>query len=311
MSKYNSFKSFGLAIAALPAVRVLFAHHQQKPAVNYVLKKAFAEALADSIESWYTARAYRWMSDDKTSGYPGDRAVFSLALKSGFLGIRYAWPKQDVDRALEAIAQAMPDTDEFDSYEEMKEKKDQLAKRVSLLEMPGGLASEDSQDPAGPTPGCDCSYCRSLRDGKLLPDDDSDGAPQLPPGLPPQLRELLEKLKGAIQGNAPESTQTRREIVSAEGDAIRAAIKEGNLEETLRQAFEQAPIEPTPRALWTTFGLLGALGYGDVLADYAAAVRAILPGFQDFQPNPIPGSPMAIEISALVEKLQTRLDEPA
>lgn len=263
MSKYNSFKSFGRAIAALPAVRVLFAHHQQKPAVNYVLKNAFADSLTDSIESWYTARAYHRMGDDKTNGYPGDRAVFSLALKSGFLSIRYAWPKQDVDRALEAIAQAMPDADEFDSYEEMKEKKDQLTKRVSLLDMP------------------------------------------------PQLRELLEKLKGAIQGNAPESTQTRREIVSAEGDAIRADIKEGNLKETLRRAYEQAPIKLTPRALWITFGLLGALGYGDVLADYAAAARAVLPGFQDFQPNPIPGSPMAIEISALVEKLRTSLDEPA
>lgn len=212
MKKFENLRAYLRAIRDLTEVRFLIDSH---PVGELILSDKFAEAFSQAFKVWYEARTYKVLCPPgEDNAYPGDRAAFSLALKSTFYQFRYAWPKATIDRALEALARSLPDVEEVDSYEETQPFVQSMRARTAGLDASnplGGLRSVLEQLLGGqegikagtPTPGCDCPRCTAIRaggatDGEAPATEDQNPGTK---GMPPELRQLLERL-GSLR-NAP------------------------------------------------------------------------------------------------------------
>lgn len=181
MNKYKSFRHFAQTVADLPQVAALFKHHGDTFQGGVILR-AIPDALSNAITIWYDSRCFVMLSrDGDDTGFPGNHASFSLALKSAFWKIRYAFPKRLLNDALDAIARAFPGPAEMDSYPELAEKVAMIDKRQRLQRT--------------------AAKVETSTDGASLADALED------PTLPAPLRALKQLLRGA-----PSPSQVTEEL---------------------------------------------------------------------------------------------------
>lgn len=146
MKKFNNLGEYLQSVRELPEIKDLLRHQFG----STILGLKFADAFASAFQTWYEARCYRTLcSSDEDNGYPGDRAAFSLALKSAFFQYRYAWSKTVIDRALEALARSLPDVDEVDGYEETQPFVNSMKRRTQIIDIPNGRNPFDALEGLG------------------------------------------------------------------------------------------------------------------------------------------------------------------
>lgn len=315
MKKFKNIKGYLQAITALPEVRALVDGHP----FGEILGVKLPDALANAFTAWYDARTYKALCPlDKDNAYPGDRAAFSLALKSAFFPYRYAWPKQTIDRALEAVARTLPEAEEVDGYPECEPLVQIMRRRTKIAEPESnpigtllnalralrdhteeregnepGAASAPGKDPVlealgkrfggEATPGCDCTRCSAIRARKEGEDSTkpTDG-PAGDEGLPEPMKRLLKHLT--------QDQTSHRERILGQAEQLRAAIANGTLQEVVDATLNSLPNGLGAANVQAGLTIISELGFGDVVPPYAAAVRAN-GKFPGFTATPTPGSP--------------------
>ena len=95
-------------MCALPDVRALTANVIYQP-YRKLLEGFIQTSLIAAFEHWFNALSYRFLGESPSNGWPGDRGSFQLALKAGFFKIRYAFQKDKLNAALDAIHAALPE----------------------------------------------------------------------------------------------------------------------------------------------------------------------------------------------------------
>ncbi|RTL07693.1 hypothetical protein EKK58_00705 [Candidatus Dependentiae bacterium] len=294
MKTFESFQSYLRVLRALPEVRSLVNDH---PLGELLLEGKFADAMSEAFSGWYEARTYKALCPEgEDNAYPGDRAAFSLAMKAAFFKYRYAWPKVALDRALEAVARSLPPVEEVDGYDEVQPFVRAMRTRLTAAGSPIRALAQALKSITGgngdePTPGCDCPRCTALRqrdpsDASTEQKDTPKPDDALMAGMPPELRELLDKLGGALN----EPVLSPRQQILQQASEIRAAIAAGRIQDVVNETFASLPPNIREPNIQAGLTIIAELGYGDIVAPYVEAAR-INGRFADFTATPEPGSP--------------------
>ncbi len=343
MKKFNNLGEYLQSVRELPEIKALLGH----PFGSTILGLKFADAFASAFQIWYEARTYRSLCvPDQDNGYPGDRAAFSLALKSAFFQYRYAWSKTTIDRALEALARSLPDVEEVDGYEETQPFIRSMQRRKEIINLPNGLNPFDSLEDLG---GLEEALKSVLGGNPLVEVQGTDN----PLGA---LRDRLnEKIQGRLENRrrgkptpgcgCPRCTTLRamqgddaptdgpasnpedsmppevrkfldqlsgqqpsvREQLVQQSEQIREAIAEGRIQEVVDETL--ASIPPGMRAANIQVGLTLSteLGFGDIVNPYVAAVNTN-GKFPGFTAAPIAGSPEEADYNKVLAQAREQLN---
>lgn len=338
MKTYTSFENYLRSIRSLPEVESLLSGTTLSA---MLLETCFSKATAAAFEDWYDARTYSALiTAGAINGYPGDRAAFSLALKAAFFKYRYAWPKVDLDKALEAIARSLPPVDVMDAFPEVGELVSSMKKRLALrdsyvVDNPKGealqrilgssprgkeevlaaikelnkqesqmeQAEQDASEIGRDTNlgECDCPACRGLRQPAELAEG-VDSLQEALGNLPPELREKLNTLRKALQ-----QRQHPLDRLLSEARALREALSTGKLEEAVSMTLDVMPPEFGVANIQVGLTLIAEQGFGDVVEPYVAAVRNH-GRFPDFTATPQQGSVDEATYNAILAKIREQLN---
>ena len=305
--KFKNLEEFLISVKLQPEMLSLI-QWDAHPSVSAVLGIKAASAFADAFGIWYEARTYFALGEainpGGQNGYPGDRAVFSLALKASFLSIRYAWPKAIVDRALEAFARSLPDVEEVDSYPETQEFVKRMQRRLATLkERP-----KPSAETAEPNPNCGCPACQLRKLIETGAPSGAEGTGEAKPGAAEQtaLKELLDVLSSVARAK-PESKVTFRQKLQEQGEKVRRSIGAGTLASFVANVFAGGTDELDVLQTQVALSLSAELGFGDIVQPFVEETNRQFPGL-GFVASPAPSTKAFAEFEEILKDMRERLD---